>query len=1231
MRTGNGGADNGVWMKVFPSDDTIMKKATIIIAAVFLVLFAAIEFYVQTDSFAERIRPFVIEPLREVLGADVKIGFVKANFIPPYLEARNISFPDAEGREVAAIRRIRVYINPLPLLLKKVRLPLITVLEPRIYAERSPDGSLNIVPIAERIRTNLARSATTGASKYTVLLKTVTVRNGQIWYKDPGLSSQASVTGINTVVRVNLANDLVAAQIRNSRVRVALPAYPVLEGTLKAVAEYHGGKIRLESADIVAGDAALNVRGAVNLLPEMELELKTKVMFGPQSLGSAAAFLKQSPKRKNVRIEASAAVAGKVSNLRIDGSLGYSGISYGETKLKDGSLAFQYRDRNFSLRGDRLGLEKDGKSIVVDRLAAVIRHRNGILEVPQADLTADDLSLRMSGTIDPSTGLDLRLSVESSAAGRTLSFLTADAVGGTVRIEGRLNGALKDPVFGGEITAGPVTVRKVQFDAISGLLAYEKKLLSLSDAVIQRQSARYVFAGTADFSNAEPVYSAKLKISQSDVNSIVALFYRSLPLQIAASGELLFQGTATRYTGSGHLSLEAGSAYGETFTRGAITATLSTGKISFPQVVLYKKRGMVKATGWIGFDGTYSAELESRDINLASVDHLSGVPVDGDFLLEVRSSGSFSSPMVNASLDVEALSYRSAPVGHVRAGAELKNNHITLSAGMIENPTKISFRWLVREPYTWTADVKIQTNGINPVLLFAGPDIAERVKADAEGAITLRGAGLSLSSLSGEAVFQRLGAAVGDYRIDNAAQAGFVIRGDKIAITSLDFAGPGTRIGVSGSMTLSHDLNIAVKGTMNLPLLKLFYREVEYAAGTAGLQLTVTDEWNNPNVAGELRIAEGELKIKDIPQKFTALNGKIEFFQGRILTESLAAEIGGGTLNMSGWAQLSGAALQDFSMKTSVSSVTVRYPEGLTSTLTGNLYYDGDRRQQTLSGDITIKKARYDKNIEWKTMLVDVGRGLYQKKQTDVGWIGETQINVRFHGSDNIVFTNNLAKMPLEVDVFLRGTVNHPQLLGRIEAEKGTVYFRKNDFKILHASVDFVDPNRMNPVLDIQAETQVREYQIRLAVTGTAERASVTFISDPALDDTDILSMLALGKKSSELAGKETSVGVGEAASFATGQFQDIFENRARGLTGLDRFQVDPYVDQSNTSVPRVTVGKELVQNKLYVTYSSNVGAAIPEQVFSLEYILNKHYSLVGEKDETGNTGADIKYRFEFD
>jgi translocation and assembly module TamB len=500
--------------------------------------------------------------------------------------------------------------------------------------------------------------------------------------------------------------------------------------------------------------------------------------------------------------------------------------------------------------------------------------------------------------------------------------------------------------------------------------------------------------------------------------------------------------------------------------------------------------------------------------------------------------------------------------------------------------------------------------------------------------VTAQGRGLDPSTFSGEAIFNRLSVFIGDYRIDNDSDVKLAAEGGKISIRALNFVGADTRFGVSGWVRPMAEMDIALKGSVNLSILKLLYREVEYATGVAEVKFGIRDDWKKPDMTGELVLRNGEVKIKDIPQRFSALNSKIVFEQGRIVTDSLSGEVGGGTLSASGWAQLSGVKLRAFSAKTSMENVTVRYPEGLVSTLSGELYYDGDASEQSLAGDITIRRARYDKRVEWKSMLVDIGRGLYQKKKTEVGWIGDTQINVRFHGENNILFQNNLAKMPLDVDVFLRGTVNHPQLLGRIEARKGVVYFRRNEFKILRATVDFVDPNRMNPVLDIQAETLVREYTIRLAVTGTADHAVVTFISEPSLVDSDILAMLALGKTGSELKGKETGVGVGEATSFATGQFQDVIERNARRLTGLDRFQVDPYVGKSDTSVPRVTVGKELVQNKLFVTYSSNVGATAPEQNFRIEYVLNRHFSLVGEGVETENNGtnigADIKYRFEF-
>jgi hypothetical protein len=1207
-----------------------MKKFFLIIGILFLALLAAAEFTVRSEAFGERIRPFIAGPLRDILGADARIGHVRANFLPPYLEVRDVTVPDAQGRETLYVRKATVYLNPVPLLLKKIRLPSITLLQPRIYAERAADGTSNILPLAERIKENLA-GARGAPSGYRVLLRTITVRNGEIRLADAATDSRLAITGLNLSARINVAGDRVGVKIRPAPVRLATPAHPAITGFLKASAEYDRGRLRLDFIELKADDAWASVSGDVSPLPDAVLDLKGRIVSGPRMLGKLAAFLKAAPKQKGPRFEASVSVKGALRQPLIDGRLKHSGLFFRGVALADSVLSFRYEGGQLVLGGENWRVAREGKVLALERVKATLGYKKGVLELGDAEITAGDLAVRMQGVVDPESGLNVSLSAESSGEGRTLSSLTLGQLSGRAALGGRLSGDPAAPFFDGTLNAGPLTARKIRFDDVHGRVTYGHGKIALTTVDIRRGSSRYRLDGSLDLRGPEPVYSARLGVIQSDVVSIVAMFYKPLPLILSASGELTFRGTAHDYSGSGRLSLEAGSAYGETFTRGELVASLTTGRISFPRVAAYKKKGTVSATGWIGFDGAYAADLECRDLELAAVDRLAELPLDGLLSLNLHSSGTFTMPAAQASLEVEDLGVRGARLGRLRASAGLRDAQLELNAGLLEDAARLSAHWQLRAPYAWTAEAKIRTGAVNPLSLLGNKGLADRVNLIADGAVTARGEGLALSSLRGEAVFQRIGLVIGEYRIDNESDAVFDLEGGGISVRSLRFSGPGTKLSISGSARIPGRVDLTVNGAANLPLLKLFFREVEHAAGTVDMKLTVRDDWSNPEAAGELRLRGGEIKMKDIPQKFTALNGTFSFAQGRIVTESLTGEMGGGTLGVSGWVQLSGFALRAFSVKTSVDNVTVRYPEGLISTLSGDLYYDGDPAEQTLSGDVVVKRARYDKRIEWKSMLVDLGRGLYQKKKTDIGWIGNTLVNVRFHGADNILFQNNLANVPLEVDLFLRGTVNHPQLLGRIEARKGSVYLRKNDFRILYAAIDFVDPNRMNPVLDIQAETQVREYQIRLAVTGTAERASVTFISDPALNDTDILSLLALGKKGSELIGKETTVGVGEAASFATGQFQDIFERRARSLTGLDRFQVDPYVGQSDTSVPRVTVGKEVVQNKLFVTYSSNVGAAIPEQVFRVEYILNKHFSLVGERNELGNTGGDIKYRFEFD
>jgi translocation and assembly module TamB len=929
-------------------------------------------------------------------------------------------------------------------------------------------------------------------------------------------------------------------------------------------------------------------------------------------------------------LDLSAAVQGTVTAPVLEGSLTASGLTFRGLAIKGAGLTFGYREKNLTVDGNNWKLVKENKSVLVERVRAVLQYREAGLDIRQAVIAGGDLEARATGRVDFKTGYDAALTVETTGKSRAVNVFTSLPLDGRIGVTGRVTGPLSGPRFDGNLSAGPLTVRGVLFSSAEGSVAYHDKKIIFEETEIRQQSSRYVFEGSVDLSGKEPLYDARLDVIRSDLVNIVALFYQPLPLQLSAKGELSFNGTAKQYSGSAFLSLDAGKAYGESFDSGEIKVSLSTGGISFPQVVVYKGSGVVKGTGWIGFDGTYSSAVQARYIDLSEVDLIRPVPVSGPFNLDIESSGSFLAPSVRASLEAPDLSYNGTPIGETAARIDISKRVLTFNGNIAGDHVQLTARLALQAPYSWSAGLSVHADRIDPFAAIGKKDLMARVLLAVDGTVTAGGTGLDYSRISATATFPRMRISIGDYRIENDQSAGFTIDEGRLRITSLKFTGPATRLAISGGAKLKKEVDLVLSGSVNISLLRLLFKEVEHGDGLVELTLAVRDDWNNPDISGDLRIRNGSIKIRDIPQTFMALNGRMTISESRVVIDSLTGEMGGGTLELSGGLQLAGLAVRDFSFKALGTGITVRYPEGVTSTLSGELFYEGNASEQTLSGEVSVKQARYEERVEWKTMLVEMARGLYQKKKTDVGWIGDTQLNIRFHGKEGLLLQNNLAKMPLDVDVLLRGTINKLQMVGRVEARRGVVYLRNNDFKILHASADFIDPARLNPVLDIQAETRVRDYLIRLSVTGTAEHAIVTFISEPPLSDPDILGVLALGKTGTELKGKEAGVGMGEAVSFATGQFQDIFEQRARSLTGLDRFQVDPYVSKGDTSVPRVTVGKEIIRDKLYVTYSSNVGASISEPILKVEYILNRSLSIVGEQNEIGKIGADVKFRFEF-
>jgi len=218
------------------------------------------------------------------------------------------------------------------------------------------------------------------------------------------------------------------------------------------------------------------------------------------------------------------------------------------------------------------------------------------------------------------------------------------------------------------------------------------------------------------------------------------------------------------------------------------------------------------------------------------------------------------------------------------------------------------------------------------------------------------------------------------------------------------------------------------------------------------------------------------------------------------------------------------------------------------------------------------------------------------------------------------------------VDVDLKGTVDDPSLTGHVEASGGTLAFQGNRYTVTRGNIDFVDPLKIDPVVDIEAESQVRDYRVILTIAGRGDRLRLNMRSDPPLPDLEIVSLIAGGRTGGEIGGFRASgtptseqLFQGGAANILLDLLQERVGNRL-GLLGGGHVRIEPFaVGASTYTGPRITLSEQVTKD-LSITYSQDLSSN-RQQVISIEYFVSRNTSILASRDELGNFGLDVRLR----
>lgn len=372
------------------------------------------------------------------------------------------------------------------------------------------------------------------------------------------------------------------------------------------------------------------------------------------------------------------------------------------------------------------------------------------------------------------------------------------------------------------------------------------------------------------------------------------------------------------------------------------------------------------------------------------------------------------------------------------------------------------------------------------------------------------------------------------------------------------------------------------------------------------------------------------LRWRGFPQGLDAVRGTVLFSESGAHFEAVKGALGGGEIELTGRAAYEAGRLQSFEVLGAGRKLSLRYPEGLRASVDAELRFFGDANSQWLTGAIDVGQATWSRRYDVASELLATRHaGLVTGS---LG--GGVRYDIRIRAPGTLSLDNNLANLSARAELQLQGTSDAPVLLGGAEIDRGRVYFLGTTYVIRRGTVDFTNPQQIDPLFDIEAEARVRSYRVSLKMNGTLERIFPTLTSDPPLSAVQILNLLA-GAEEGAVASlyqsqvDQTRLAATGAATLAAGRISEEvgLERGAERFLGLNRFSIDPSVVRGGVTNPsaRLTLGKRITSD-ISILYSVDLRGT-DERLLSMEYTLSDKLSVLLTAAQPGGVGFDLRLR----
>ena len=820
---------------------------------------------------------------------------------------------------------------------------------------------------------------------------------------------------------------------------------------------------------------------------------------------------------------------------------------------------------------------------------------------------------------------------------------------GKAAFEGTATGNVDQAVLAGNLTAQDFDIRvppaahlaedRVHWDSLNTGVRLSRRGIVLRGGELQHDHTTINFDARGRFENGEVTrdspFHARVEMKQADVQEIMALAGREYPALGTFNLNFSAAGTVGVPEGSGNIEFTHATLYGTPINHLQSAFTFDADELSLRQIEIEDAGAAVHgAASYSWATHAISADLSGTDFALKRIPQLQDarVVIDGRMNFKAHVTGTTEEPDVEAAVHLADLTLDGQPIGAFDLETKTRGTEMTVSgrSQFLRETLNLDGSVHMRDDFPAHINVSFGEFDVHP---FLNRYLAGHV--------------LGASPLSGTAVVEgdlrrprdlKVAANLGEFQMDlervklhNDGPLRFSVENQILQIDQCRLISEGTDISGNGSINLGGDraVNLHAEGQLNLQLLSTYDSDFT-SSGQVQTSVSIAGTLDNPTLQGRVQINNGSIAYIDLPSALSNINGSIIFNRNRAEIESLTAYTGGGLISFRGFAASYNHQL-NFDLGVTGQEVRLRYPPGVSSTANMDLKFAGSSSSSLLSGDITINKLGVTPGFDF---------GAYLASTSQAGTLPQTnpllnriRMDVHIVTVPELQMQTAVIRLSGDADLHLRGTAAKPILLGRADVIEGEAYFNGTKYRMERGDVTFTNPVTTTAVLDLQATTHVRDYDITLNVNGPVDKLNMTYRSEPPLPTADIIALLAFGQTEEESAQLQQSNQSAFASGASTALLGEALNatlgNRVQRLFGVSRIKIDPQGLSTETSTtqsgPAVTIEQQ-VKNNLTVTYTTSVNQA-SQQVIQVEYNVTRNISIVALRDQNGVVSIVTKIR----